>query len=274
MAENIVELLTDVADAIRVKKGTTDKINAQNFADEIKNLPSGGGDNGMGFELELYDATICGPDNIRVIRFNEGVKTIKTNLWTTCKKIKEVYIPNSVINIDAAPFNLKELEKIEVVEGSTYDSRDNCNAIIKKGSFYNKTILQVGCCNTVIPNGVEIIAYAAFDGASLLEEITLPSSVGQISSYGFSRCSLLTKVICLGDITKIGNYAFCNSTSLKLLDFSQCTSVPENQGGETFTNVPSDCKIVVPDDLWETWKDATNWSKHSSKIVKASDYTE
>ena len=41
MAENIVELLTDVADAIREKKGTTDKINAQSFADEIKNLPSG-----------------------------------------------------------------------------------------------------------------------------------------------------------------------------------------------------------------------------------------
>lgn len=41
MAENIVELLTDVADAIREKKGSQDKINAQNFADEIKNLPSG-----------------------------------------------------------------------------------------------------------------------------------------------------------------------------------------------------------------------------------------
>ena len=41
MAENIVELLTDVADAIREKKGSTDKINAQAFANEIKNLPSG-----------------------------------------------------------------------------------------------------------------------------------------------------------------------------------------------------------------------------------------
>ena len=41
MAETIVELLTDVADAIREKKGSTEKINAQSFADEIKNLPSG-----------------------------------------------------------------------------------------------------------------------------------------------------------------------------------------------------------------------------------------
>lgn len=41
MAENIVELLTDVANAIREKKGTSEPINAQSFADEIKNLPSG-----------------------------------------------------------------------------------------------------------------------------------------------------------------------------------------------------------------------------------------
>ena len=41
MAENIVELLTDVADAIREKKGSTEKIKAQNFAEEIKSLPSG-----------------------------------------------------------------------------------------------------------------------------------------------------------------------------------------------------------------------------------------
>ena len=42
MAENIVELLTDVADAIREKKGTQDKINAQNFAQEIRSIQGGG----------------------------------------------------------------------------------------------------------------------------------------------------------------------------------------------------------------------------------------
>ena len=41
MAETIVELLTDVADAIREKKGTTEPINAQNFAEEIRTIESG-----------------------------------------------------------------------------------------------------------------------------------------------------------------------------------------------------------------------------------------
>lgn len=41
MAENIVELLTDVADAIREKKGSTEPINAQNFAEEIRSIETG-----------------------------------------------------------------------------------------------------------------------------------------------------------------------------------------------------------------------------------------
>lgn len=37
---NLQDFLTDVADAIREKKGTTEKINPQNFAQEIANLSS------------------------------------------------------------------------------------------------------------------------------------------------------------------------------------------------------------------------------------------
>ena len=36
--DNLTDFLTDVADAIREKKGTTDKINPQNFSEEIKSI--------------------------------------------------------------------------------------------------------------------------------------------------------------------------------------------------------------------------------------------
>lgn len=41
----LTDLFTDIANAIRGKKGTSDAIPAQNFASEITNLPSGGGAN-------------------------------------------------------------------------------------------------------------------------------------------------------------------------------------------------------------------------------------
>lgn len=40
---NLQDFLTDVANAIRTKTGTTNPINAQNFSTEILNIPTGGG---------------------------------------------------------------------------------------------------------------------------------------------------------------------------------------------------------------------------------------
>ena len=39
ITDNLTDFLTDVADAIREKDGTTDKINPQDFADRIRALP-------------------------------------------------------------------------------------------------------------------------------------------------------------------------------------------------------------------------------------------
>lgn len=44
--DNISDLLKDVADAIRAKKGTTDLINPQDFSSEIESIESGGGSDG------------------------------------------------------------------------------------------------------------------------------------------------------------------------------------------------------------------------------------
>jgi hypothetical protein len=48
--------------------------------------------------------------------------------------------------------------------------------------------------------------------------------------------------------------------------------VPTLGGTGVFSSIPSDCKIVVPDNLYDTWKAATNWSTHASKMVKASEF--
>ena len=51
--DNLTNYLTDVADAIREKKGTTDVIPANTFDEEIKNLPSGGGGASDYFETTI-----------------------------------------------------------------------------------------------------------------------------------------------------------------------------------------------------------------------------
>ena len=45
-ANNLTDFLTDVADAIRTKKGTSNLINPQDFSSEILSIPTGGGGDG------------------------------------------------------------------------------------------------------------------------------------------------------------------------------------------------------------------------------------
>lgn len=53
---NLQDFLTDIANSIRTKTGTTQPINAQNFSTEILNIPTGGGNT----LKKLLDATkIC-----------------------------------------------------------------------------------------------------------------------------------------------------------------------------------------------------------------------
>lgn len=55
----ITPFLTNIANAIRTKKGTTEPINAQNFASEIESIETGGGLTGHTIELD-GTAFMCG----------------------------------------------------------------------------------------------------------------------------------------------------------------------------------------------------------------------
>lgn len=54
---NLTDFLTDVANAIREKKGTNDPINPQNFSDEIASIEGGGGTSLINISLTLDGAT-------------------------------------------------------------------------------------------------------------------------------------------------------------------------------------------------------------------------
>jgi hypothetical protein len=82
----------------------------------------------------------------------------------------------------------------------------------------------------------------------------------------------LVSVEVLGNVSSIQAHAFGGNFFAVLYNFSQCTSVPTLGGTSAFTSIPSDCKIVVPDALYDEWIAATNWSSYASNIVKASEF--
>lgn len=145
------------------------------------------------------------------ITIPNSVTSIGYCAFSECSSLSSITIPNSVINIGGNVFEYcSNLNSIIVVSGNTvYDSRDNCNAIIKTAT----NNLEYGCKNTIIPNSISGIRSSAFSGCKDLKTVIIPNSVTRIGYNAFEGCSGLKMVTIGNSVTEIGDGAFrgCNN---------------------------------------------------------------
>ncbi len=171
--------------------------------------------------------------------------------------IESIYIPASVTTIkESAIHNCTLLGSITVDEkNSVYDSRDNCNAIIKTKT--NELI--VGCYNTVIPNGIKSIAHYAFDEIGDLGDVIIPPTVTSIGNYAF-RGTNITGLYLPPSITSIGISAFARNSNIK--EIVACMTTPPTIAETTFTlYTGEDTKLIVPPGTKAKYQAAEYWKK-------------
>lgn len=149
-------------------------------------------------------------------------------------RIVSIRISSSVKEIGAEAVTFfQQLEKIVVdSRNKYYDSRENCNAIIKTSA----DTLLTGCNNTIIPDSVKKIGsyafygnakqmnrinipgnvleigYGAFDGCEKLEEVTISNGVEEILGGAFGRCGI-RRIEIPSSVKRIGYACFygCNN---------------------------------------------------------------
>ena len=157
-----------------------------------------------------------GCSSLTSIEIPNSVTNIRNNAFYGCSSLTSITIPNSVLSIQPSAFEgCSGLTSIVVEEGNPeYDSRDNCNAIIKIA--FNS--LVVGCSNTRIPNTVTSIGSSAFKGCTGLTSIEIPNSVQSIQPSAFEGCSGLTSIEIPNSVTSIGSNAFSGCLSLPIVD--------------------------------------------------------
>ena len=136
---------------------------------------------------------------------NKPVLEIKGYAFRNCVSLKSITIPASVSKIETSAFQgCTNLESIVVEEGnSTYDSRDNCNAVIETAT----NTLKVGLSSTIIPNTVTTIGGGAFKGTTL-KSIVIPEGVTQIENEAFDGCKSLETVSLPNSLERIYYNAF------------------------------------------------------------------
>ena len=197
--------------------------------------------------------------SLRSIVIPKGVTSIGKFAFEQSPALASITIPDSVTSIaENAFYGCKSLRSIVIPKGVTS---------IGSSAFHSSSLASI-----VIPDSVTSISSYLFSYCTTLASVTIPDSVTSIESRAFQNCTSLVSIVIPKGVRSIGDYAFSYMNGMACYDFTQCTSVPTLGGTSVFTSIASDCKIVVPDGLYDTWISATNWSAHASKIVKASEF--
>ena len=174
-------------------------------------------------------------DRIQRVVIPSSVTEIGASAFSGLPALESIYIPRSVVKIAD---NLLGEEyttpaRIEIEPGNpVYDSRENCNAIIKTAT----NTLIVGRQGSMIPSSVTSIADNAFKSCKGLKSIVIPEGVKSIGKSAFEGCSGLTAITIPASVESIGSGAFFECTGIR--------SIKVAPGNRVFDS-REDCNAIV-----------------------------
>lgn len=255
--DNLTNFLTDVATAIREKKGSTESILASDFDTEIINLPMDSQellksyisciDDTLGANCtklpvsitSIADHAFRNRKNLALTTIPSNVKTIGQYAFYNCTALALTDLPNGITNIDINGF------------------RDCKNISL-----------------TSLPTGLTSIADSSFRGCSKLAIYQLSSKITSVGSYGFYGCTSIKKLRMHSSEITINELAFGGCTNLERIMLPNVTNVPTLSNINAFNNTPiasGTGYIYVPDTLVTDFQNSTNWSNFSTQIKPISE---
>ena len=202
---------------------------------------------------EMDDYYIFSPwrdSDVKRIIIGNRVTTIGQTAFSGCSSLTSVTIPNSVTTIGGYAFS-------------------SCGSLTSVNIPNSVTTIEVyafsGCSSLTsvnIPNSVTTIGQLAFSGCSSLTSVTIPNSVTTIGSEAFSGCTNLKKVNIGKSVKDIGEYAFDYCTNITQIS-SEAVVPPTCESG-VFTDInKSKCKLIVPKNSLDAYKQAYQWEDFS-----------
>lgn len=171
--DTLTNFLTDVATAIKTKRGDMTVISAVNFDAEILNLP-------RDIDHKVLKGLIGGATIDIEIPY--GVTTIREYAFYNFNGLTSITIPNSVTSIGHSAFS--------GCTGLTSVTIPNSVTTISNYAFYGCTSLA----SITIPDSVTIIGDSAFNGCRGLTNVTMGNGLTKINSLIFGHCTALVVV--------------------------------------------------------------------------------
>ena len=309
---NLTAVFTDIANAIRDKKGSVDTIKPINMADEILTISSGGSIKDFittrNAQFLFYNCTTLTSEQLASILKYDDTSGATNIYYMFCKCTSLTTIPLiDTSNATNMSYMFQQCSKLTSIPQLDTSKATNMSYIFYKcinltsvqqldtSSCTNMSYMFEECSKlTSIPqldtSKVTYMSYM-FGNCNYLTTIPqLDTSSCTNMSYMFFYCRRLEKI----DITKFAggtsyNNQFANNcNSLKTLiirtmntiptlnssAFNDCYHFYGTQNNDYNPNGLKDGRIYVPDDKVASLKTATNWSVFADIIKPLSEYVE
>ncbi len=175
---------------------------------------------------------------------------LKNQAFYMCGNLKRLILPSGLSCLGSSSVrNCISLKKLHGFSGLSnfLRSGNSLSAYYSLQACYSLKELVIGRYPFSSTDGYTTVLQQNFaQNCRSLVKVTFP-----VNTYGF----------------QIGALAFANCYGVLVYDFTSSSDVPSLKATSAFTNIRSDCKILVPAALESSWKSATNWSTYASHIV-------
>lgn len=297
--------LTNIADAIRDKKGTSDTYKPSEMASAIQGISTS---EDLSNELNTQETLLDNQTSKLIVAINNlknkasggadttmedalltnGIEGAYTNDRITnvgkyalaSHPVTSVSFPNATTIGLSAFGDCTSLTEVNIPNATTINQSafTNCNKLTsidlpKVTSIGNSAFYQDRKLTNVSAPLLETLGNNGFRFCPLQEEVRFPY-LEKMGTYAFYSCTNV-KILDLNVIPKIDTNALYGCTSLETLILRKtdaiCTLANTTNA---LTNTPianGTGYVYVPDDLVDTYKSATNWSTYASQIKPLSE---
>lgn len=219
----------------------------------------------ISFTANNQPSTILGSDNygyvtaIKRVEFGTNIASLNA-CFRKCHGLTEISLPNTITSIPNYMFQNCRGLKCLIVPSS----------ITSIGSYVFEDV--GGAMRFIFSNSVTSIGSSVFRWCFGMPNIYIPSNPNLTTLPGslFNSCHTITSLIFPKNITSLSSSPFNDCPSIRYLDFSGYETIPTITSSSL--NNTNNAKIIVPDDLYDTWKTTSGWSNYSSRIIKKSDW--
>lgn len=211
--DNLTNFLSDVATAIKNKKGDNSNIKASDFDIEINNLSSGGSTPEVGFVVDEWTSdgfakkvTVYGMSTLPDFAFTAYTYSGTAYKNLLQQKLVNVILPSGMTNIGRNAFyQCSSLQNVNMPDSITS---------IGNSAFMGCSVLAI----TKLPSALITIGTQCFQSCKKITIKTIPDGVKNLQLHTFNGCTSLTQ-ISMRNVTTVysgsSNNAFYNCTGLK-----------------------------------------------------------